>query len=282
MSIDEKSLALYKNESSAFRNKLNEGINYKKSSFRADKKGRCAFLNEKGLCEIILNLGEKSLCQVCSDHPRFRTFLGDRVEVGLGFCCEEATRIILSFEGKIAPELVSDDNECGQLDFIEQSLLDFRQKALDKIQNDDENINKRMDELLTICNAKIEATDYNKIIKKFLSLERLNKSWTKRLKSVRKNALVKGTAEKLAHYAEQFLINSLYRHLCNAEDTFDARARAISIVVSWWIINSIYKLEEKDEFNALCDIVREYSAEVEYSQNNLDKLFAFFCKFIKR
>ena len=101
MCIDKESLEKYKNEKSEFAKTLLYGINLKKSKFNVDKNKRCAFLNHNGLCDIIINLGENSLCQVCRDHPRFRSFFDDRTETGLGFCCEEATRIIFSFDGKI-------------------------------------------------------------------------------------------------------------------------------------------------------------------------------------
>jgi hypothetical protein len=35
------------------------------------------------------------------------------------------------------------------------------------------------------------------------------------------------------------------------------------------------------EFEILCDIVRDFSSEVEYSEGNLQKLFSFANKFIK-
>ena len=49
---------------------------------------RCPFLNQKGLCDIIINLGEEALCQICDDHPRYRNFYSDREEIGVGFCCD--------------------------------------------------------------------------------------------------------------------------------------------------------------------------------------------------
>ena len=57
---------------------------------------RCPFLNQNGLCDLITELGEDSLCHICADHPRFRNILPDRVELGLGLCCEAAARLILS------------------------------------------------------------------------------------------------------------------------------------------------------------------------------------------
>jgi lysine-N-methylase len=57
---------------------------------------RCPFLRESGLCDLICELGEESLCHICADHPRFRNIRPDRVELGLGLCCEAAASLILS------------------------------------------------------------------------------------------------------------------------------------------------------------------------------------------
>lgn len=283
MCIDEQSLLSYKNDASEFSNALKKGINFRKSKFNADKSGRCAFLNDKGLCEIIINLGEQSLCQVCRDHPRFKSFFNDRIELGLGFCCEAAAKMILSFEDKIALIPVKDDGTVQENDFNQKNILAFREKVLLTLQDRNIPIGDRIDSLLTECKASVLDKDFSKIIKRFLSLERLNKSWTKRLKGASKN-FTKRTDEKLSLYAEQFLVNSIYRHLSDAEDTMSVRARAIACVLSWWVINSIIENEKCISIDLLtltADIVREFSAEVEYSQKNLDKLFGFSFKFIK-
>ena len=57
---------------------------------------RCPFLTGQNLCEIILQAGEGALCQICADHPRFRNYWSDRIEIGLGMACEEAARLILT------------------------------------------------------------------------------------------------------------------------------------------------------------------------------------------
>ena len=283
MNIDKKSLSAYKNDTSNFSSRLKSGINFKKSCFKSDKVGCCAFLNANGLCEIIINLGEESLCQVCSDHPRFRSFFDDRMETGLGFCCEEATKIILSYGDKIEPILVGDDKEKSALDFNQKNILDFRQKAIDILQNRTVSINDRIKDLLTLSRAQVSMQEFRKIVKTFLSLERLNKSWTKRLKVIKNKPFVAEVDQSLSLYCEQFLVNSLYRHLSDAEDTMWVRARTIACVFAWWVIESIYNNETANGeiFSVLSDVVREYSAEVEYSQKNLDKLFSFAYKFIK-
>ena len=283
MCIDSESLEKYQTEKSDFSQALNKGINYKKSRFKTDKIKRCAFLNDKGLCDIIINLGEQSLCQVCRDHPRFRSYFDDRTETGLGFCCEEVARIILSFNGKIELVLVSDDGEQVELDFNQKNVLNFRDKVLKILQDRSLSANDRIDNILKECNANFSQQDFKKIIKTFLTFERVDKSWTKRLKAIDKE-FTKTTAENLSHYCEQFLVNSVYRHLSDAEDTMWVRARTISTILSWWIIKSIIEKEQeqnKNNFDLIVDIIRAYSTEVEYSQKNLDKLYSFAYKFIK-
>ncbi len=283
INIDEQSLSDYKGYEGEFSTALKNGINFKKSKFKTDKFKRCSFLNDKGLCEMIINLGEKSLCQVCRDHPRFRGFFEDRTETGLGFCCEEAARIILSFKGKLEPILISDDIEKIELDLNEKNLLQFREKALNIVQDRSVNINQRIDNLLALCNAGFLEEDFKKVIKTFSCLEKIDKDWTKKIKSINK-AFDKKTDESLSLYCEQFLVNGLYRHLSDAEDTMWVRARTIALIFSWWIVKSLVELERVKAGNLLettVEAVRSFSAEVEYSQKNLEKLFNFCYKFIK-
>lgn len=277
MNIDKASLDMYKNDTSSFSSALKKGVNFRKSRFRADKSGRCTFLNGKNLCEIMINLGEKSLCQVCTDHPRFRSFFTDRIETGLGFCCEEATRIILSFTDKIQPILVSDDGIEERLDFNENNVLTFRSKAIEIIQDRTKTIDDRINELLTESRFDSTKKEFSTIVKTFLSLERVDKTWTKKLKVLKNRQLDVQTQEQYSLVAEQFFVNSIYRHLSDAEDTLWVRARTIFCVLSWWLILNVIVQNDLD----ILDVVRAFSVEVEYSQKNLNKLYDFAYKFIK-
>ena len=63
--------------------------------FKLCREDRCPHLDEKGLCKIILSVGEDYLCDICREHPRFYNYT--RVaEVGLGMSCREAARLVLS------------------------------------------------------------------------------------------------------------------------------------------------------------------------------------------
>ena len=71
---------------------------------------RCPFLMKNGLCEMICKLGcngsdldesgENVLCDICREHPRFVEVYGDIMEKGVGLCCEEAVRLLLTSDSQ--------------------------------------------------------------------------------------------------------------------------------------------------------------------------------------
>ncbi len=66
--------------------------------FRLGLDQRCPFLNPDGLCDLICQLGKDSLGEICREHPRFHQWYPGFREDGLGLCCEEAARLLLSQE----------------------------------------------------------------------------------------------------------------------------------------------------------------------------------------
>ena len=98
--VDEDTLSAYRTVDGEIGERLRQAI-YEDDDgahFCLTREERCPFLNAEGLCDLILALGEDSLCQICADPPRFRSFWSDRTEIGLGLCCEAAVRLVLTQE----------------------------------------------------------------------------------------------------------------------------------------------------------------------------------------
>ena len=96
--IDAESLARYDRLPGSFGALVRRSISREDTPhFILTKNERCPLLTDDNLCALILREGEGALCQICRDHPRFRNFYSDRVEMGLGLVCEEAARLILSW-----------------------------------------------------------------------------------------------------------------------------------------------------------------------------------------
>lgn len=131
---------------------------------------RCPFLNQQNLCELILELGEDSLCDICREHPRHYEWFGDYTEVGLGLCCEEAGRLLLSGEEPLIfrteeeavwdaskDESVSDE-EAEQEAYIEL-FLQARETAYSIVQNRNMSIANRLALLLQYGEELQESLD---------------------------------------------------------------------------------------------------------------------------
>ena len=58
----------------------------------------CPFLNEKGLCNIYINLGEEHLSNTCTYYPRYMFYEGDICFAGVSISCPEAARFYLTHE----------------------------------------------------------------------------------------------------------------------------------------------------------------------------------------
>ena len=102
--IDPETQEKYDALTGGYSEKIKESIEISDSPhFKLQKNDRCPHLNECGLCNIITNLGEEYLCEICREHPRFYSFTSEGCGVGLGMACEEACRIILSsdFDGDL-------------------------------------------------------------------------------------------------------------------------------------------------------------------------------------
>ena len=267
--IDEETFDRYSCESGSLGQRLRDNMDYTgtTASFRLDEKERCPFLTQAGLCDIILHLGEGALCQICRDHPRFRADFSDRTEIGLGLCCEEAARIILSRESPVKLILLTDD---GGNEFLtaEESELIVRRDALIEIAQDRSvSADVRMDRLCAAAGAVRPVSDFARWSRFYLSLEQMDPAWEKLLRE----SMVKQPDKHIPESTkEQLLVYFLFRHMSAAADDIDFAARAAFAVLSTEIIAGITARSNI----SLLEAARLYSAEIEYSEENTGELIA--------
>jgi len=247
--------------------------------FRLGENERCPFLDDDNLCELILKLGDDALCEICREHPRFYEELGGRVEMGVGLCCEEAARLILTKKEKTALVVTGE----GTLDEEETALLMLREKLFDAAQDRGEPLKRRMERILSLCGAHMPDISFVQWADCYLSLERMDESWTELLASLRAHADALPLGEFAAHMKtreteyEQLLVYFLYRHVPEALDDGDVSSKAAFAVASVRLLFALGALHfllhgdfTVEDQIALC---RLYSAEVEYSDDNMEALF---------
>lgn len=135
--------------------------------FAMGENRRCPFLNQQNLCELILEFGEDVLCDICREHPRHYEWFGDYTEVGLGLCCEEAGRLLLSREEPLTFQLEEAENtpntgneaeDADEKAYIER-FLQARETAYAIVQNREMSIANRLTLLMQYGEELQESLD---------------------------------------------------------------------------------------------------------------------------
>ncbi len=270
--IDEDTFEYYQEIDGSFGKKLKNDITVTEDCayFNLDGKGRCAFLNKDNLCEIILNLGEDALCQICSDHPRFRNYYDNEVETGLGLCCEEAGKIILSQKEKFKLLILDDDlSEKDENDFLQH-----KQRILHNLQDEKHTLKDRVLKLLKENNIEIKKKSLCDWIDFYLSLERLDDNWTNLLCDMKTvNADNINIPESLTYTLEKLLLYFVYRHYVDISND-EIKFSVFSVFfISEIIKYHIFKYGEI-KFEDIIEYARMYSSEIEYSDENIEKIIA--------
>lgn len=158
--VDEEKQSYYRSIEGELGQKLHTCIDWKEGHFilRGEEE-RCPFLNEGNLCDLIIGLGEESLCDICREHPRFYDWYEGYTEVGLGLCCEEAARLLLSSEEKCS--FLSDDY-ADEEPWI-NVLLDARETAYLIIQNRRHSIWERLYSLAVYIEELQQCMDFDSL-----------------------------------------------------------------------------------------------------------------------
>ena len=267
--IDEDTLELYKNIPGEFGERLRAGITCGDTPcFKLGEGERCVFLNDRGLCDIILNLGEDALCDICTDHPRFRNCFSDRTEKGLGLCCEEACRIILGQKSPVRLMEMSFDDGTRPLP-AEARFFDERQHVFDVLQDRSLPLGDRFARLTEeygITENELTPAEWAEF---YRSLERLDPKWSQWLDIL--ESMDRFASPRDVQIWENLAVYMVYRHAAD-QSLCSSIAFAVHTVR---LICTLCKATDAD-FDMICDICRMWSSEIEYSEENtsavIDKL----------
>lgn len=305
--VDEDTLEYYNGIEGEFGKRLRDNIfvgDY--NCFKMGEDDRCPFLNDKNLCDIIINLGRDKIPYICTHHPRFYEWLYDRCEMGIGICCPEAARLLYERDEKI------DINVSYKMSHSMSDVMTYaRETAFFILQNRSYTLGDRLITFLNFCeevdmyllednaekiiyiadvykkelgkNIEYPKEDLTKdVFRLFSSLEPVNKEWEEYIESLRESA------ENIVDYRDKFLLKYkenaymyehlavylTYRYFLKCLDDIDLFSKAGFIVVSvlFNVLMDIYSCLRADTYNRVDNSIL-YSKEVEYSQENIDKIY---------
>ncbi|MBE7041710.1 MAG: hypothetical protein E7400_07075 [Ruminococcaceae bacterium] len=267
--IDEVAMAQYQAMEGDIGERIRKNIEGEPPHFILGAGDRCPFLNDEGLCDIICALGEDALCDICTLHPRFRNFYSDFFETGLGLCCEEAARLILSEKEPFSVLMPADVT----LSEEEELFFAKRQAIFDLLQDRTKSIGKRFSAL-----AKAFGFDFcfslGELCKLYLSLERLDENWTEVLRGLQDFSFDGRIFEEVEFQIpfEQLSVYFVFRHLTDAMWDGDYASRIYFALMSCYLIGAVWAKCGVFNLEKMAEVARQYSAEVEYSEENLDAL----------
>ena len=271
--IDEETMDFYNLLDTKLGERIRENIDGSVPHFVLTDGERCPFLNKNGLCDIICEYGEDALCDICFLHPRFKNFYSSFTEIGLGLCCEEAARVILTQKEKFFVELPDDI----ELTDGEKEYFSKRQEIFDLLQDREKSVSERLRELSNEFGFDFDFS-LNELVKFYLSLERLDEKWTEELNKLNGfvfDCEIFDDNDFLVPF-EQLAIYFIFRHMDEAMYDGDYSKIVKFSLMSCYLIGALTSryLKEKSsiKLNKMIDFARMYSSEVEYSENNIQKL----------
>ena len=223
--IDPSTAEYYETVNGNFGNKLKANINKDEVCSFILNGERCPFLNEKNLCEIIINLGEDKLCQICRDHPRYFEWYSDVKEGGIGLCCEEAARIIVTNPNPFSTyETECDDEGCDDYNESFYNMLLFaRDEIIATLENENLTFKQRVANVLSYAievqlnadnylydpipikneyPAEVPTADIKGFLESFACLEPIDDNWQDYLSAIIENSDI--LKEKLTTFVDSF------------------------------------------------------------------------------
>ena len=262
--IDGNTLERYKAFTDGYGKEITKTIDFTDTPhFKLSDSDRCPHLDERGLCGIITNLGDKYLCDICREHPRFYNDTARGKAVGLGLSCEEAARIILSSDDYAEMILLGEcEGEAVDVDF---DVLPYIEKIYSVLSNELLTYNAKLSEIYEMGGNYDLIVDDDKIRALLSSLEYLREDNRELFARYKSSVTCTKNLEKLL---ERSLAYFVFRHLPKACDEQELYAYLGFCLLCERLIAFLSCLKGAATLDDFSEVARVVSEELEYSEDN--------------
>lgn len=233
--------------------------------------GRCPFLTESGLCEIIIKHGEDYISDICREHPRFFNIVNGRIEAGLGMVCEEAARIILSDDSRFSLCEIGISDSSRECDTDYCDAIDIRDEIIKYVDDSCSDLCGVFTYLENKYNVSLSFHTFFEWREIFLELECLDSEWQNILTSEHADAW-KYENSRFDEVYLRFMKYLVYRHVSVAENYLNLRARLGFCMLCVRLVKHLAESERDINLNRIYELVRLLSSEIEYSEDNTSSL----------
>ena len=264
--IDPETMSRYRLIGGLFGSRLQQAIDSSGGQpvFRMDADGRCPMLRKDGLCEIYRRLGPEALCQICADHPRYRNFSESRIETGLGLCCEAEAWRIVSMKSPLSVIMLEEDDAQKDPNEDEADLFALRDALMEAVQEEG-SWTQRLSRVMAMCDLTV-LPDPDDVIALMNSLEVLDDAWPGILRRADSLAVPPEWDAPAGRIAAALL----FRHVAGCLEDGRLRARILFALSGASLIRSLAAGRDPADLHMLADTARMFSAEIEYSEENMD------------
>jgi lysine-N-methylase len=263
--VDAETLARYSEMKADYAENIRKSIeNDETPHFRLCSDGRCAHLDERGLCRIISSIGEDALCEICREHPRFYHTSSAGREVGLGLCCEEACRIVLSSDDYAEfTEIGEADDEAEAMEFDSAAR---RARIYYYLSDRTVAYPERLRKIYRKYDFTVGAFGENEWAEVLEGIEFLNEDHRELFECY---SPYLDADEEYELPLERALAYFVYRHCSSATNAEEFRAGLGFALFCERMLSSMAK---NDPDTPITDLARILSEEIEYSEENCDAI----------
>ena len=230
----------------------------------SDKQPTCPLLREDGLCRVVLELGEDSLCDTCHMHPRFYKYIEDLELCGVGLSCEESVEKLLATEGdQLLFTIEDDDGEFTAKDRpVLENIFDLLALGISP----------------TICqftpNHSIRYCQ--KLISIYKETEPIDEEWTRQLahlEDMLSSTTAINTTDLLTLDAQETAtLNKVYQYILYRQIDMLAEY-SLESLVRYAFDATVFIALLTHQFGDLPEQIRRWSEQIEYDEDNVAFLF---------
>ena len=243
---------------------------------------RCPFLNSENLCDIICEMGDGALCEICREHPRFYTVLGDTVYGGVGLCCEEAARLVLT--ENLPHQYITLETECEREECDEDLLscyLKLRKEIHRIFSEEKQSIVYTIQEVTEavriaqskadgepVIPCKIKKFTHNNLVETVGKCELVSDELPLLLKKSKASPNHLFENNNINNYLQNILLYFLDRYMPQAVCDGDFLGKLEFAEFSVAVLEALFLSDPELTLDRAIYLVKLYSKEIEYNEDN--------------
>lgn len=231
----------------------------------SDKQPTCPLLREDGLCRVVLELGEDSLCDTCHMHPRFYKYIEDLELCGVGLSCEESVEKLLATEGdQLLFTIEDDDDEFTAEDRpVLENIFDLLALGINP----------------AICQFTLNHSIHycQELVTVYKKTEPIDEEWTKQLahlEAMLSSTTASTTMDLLKAYTiDVSALNKVYQYIFLYRQIDMLAEYSLESLVRYAFDATVFIALLTHQFGNLPEQIRRWSEQIEYDEDNVAFLF---------